>query len=286
MKTIYRIFLLVFTGGILSLATIVIIPLFAGPIQQEVVLGRDEINVFPYSQKKLLKGFKDHDNQDIKDRFETGDITTKILDINNIRGHNPLNTDDPVLNFDGRVFDSPEDFKDCVDNNKCNTSSSSSESSSSNKPFGGCGASKMIGASVEGGLFLFKNGSTGDCEHGLKISIGDPDPVPPAGKIEAFTVLNPGFGSQAVGTIHLKTKAGSGFTLSTPPAGATALSATSWAVTPGTYTMVVKHSPTGNRWRYKIEFVGKPPIYTDPIPPNTVYNFTRVGWNIYVRTKL
>mgnify|MGYP006413290159 CR=1 FL=1 len=280
MKTVYRIFLLAFTGGVLSLSTL-IIPLFAGPMQQEVVLGKDEINVFPPSQKKMISGFEDHDNQDIKDRFETGDITTKILDINNISGHNPLNTDDPILNFNGSVFDTPEDLKDCVDNNNCNTSSSSSDNT-----FGGCGASKMIGAKLEGGLFLFKNGSTGDCEHGLKISVSDPDPVAPAGKTEAFTILNPAFGSQALNTVRLKTKAGSGFTLSTPPAGATPLTVTSWAVTPGTYTMVVKHTPTGNQWQYKLTFIGEAPTYTDPIPPNTVYNFTKVGWTILTRGKL
>jgi hypothetical protein len=215
----------------------------------------------------------------------TGNITVKIVDIKNITGHNPLNPDNPVLNNNGQVFDTPEDLKDCVANNNCTTTNTGGGYNSGNI-FGGCGASKTLGATLNGGLVLYKDGNTGNCEIKLKISVRDPDPAAPAGMTEGFRVENPEVGNQAAGTVLLKTAPGSGFFISSPPAGATPLTGSSWAVIPGTYTIVLQHIPTGNDWQYGLNIIGQPPAWTDPVPPKKNYNFTKVGWLITTREEL
>lgn len=257
---------------------------WAGPLEQAVILDSDELQVFPDDQQEMLHDFQDHGRPDIRTRFDTGEITTKIVDIRNITGHNPLNPDNPVLNTDGQTFDTPGGLKDCVDNNNC--SGGSSGYSGSSDKFAGCGAAKYDGGSLSGGILMYKDGFTANCEMLFRVTVLDPDPAGPGGQTLAFRVDNPVVGTQPGGTVLFRTDGASGFVLDTPPAGAVALGANSWAVVPGVYTIVLRHTGSGKRWQYGITITGDPPVYAHPIAPAVFYNFTKVGWTITTRKEI
>ncbi len=206
----------------------------------------------------------------------------KIVDIHNISGHNPLNTDNPVLNTDGQTYDTPQALKDCVDNNNCTTGSGSHANT-----FTGCNSAfgRIEGASTNGGFILFKDPTTGECEKALFITYNDPVPAAPAGMTEAFRITNPESGTQAAGTVKLATNAGSGYTMFSPPAGAIALSGTSWALASGTHSMTIKHTASGKMWRYGMEVTGVPPTILDAGTGKT-FNFTKITWFINSREEL
>lgn len=216
----------------------------AGPAAaQEVIIGTDVAPLFPGLRGLLGTA---------PPGLPPGATTVRIRDVRNIRGNNPFQQRQPLLNWNGQVVGSVAELLALVQGRRIAA--------------GGFTCSPST--ATDGSAVIFHIGpATGVC------SVSTSGASPP-GQTEGFFVANAFTAETGPGRVLAATLVSVDFTLVDVPGGFVPIAAvccsTRFHAAPGTYQVTLRQTSTGRRWRisFTVSGIG---------PPAGGANFTSVS---------